>query len=82
MFAVIDGSGYLDFWNLNKDTEMPDIRLKTGNSVLNHLAWASESTQLATGNCDGQLVLYKLSKEYAHGTAEDWDKMEAMFAVD
>lgn len=78
MFAVIDGSGNLDFWNLNKNTETPDIRYKTGNKVLNHLAWATESTRIATGNCDGELNLYKLDKEYAYGTAEDWSQMESL----
>ena len=34
LFTAVDGEGYIDLWDISKDTETPILHYKTGKSCL------------------------------------------------
>lgn len=59
IFATVDGSGSLDLWNLNEDTEVPIIKTPVGSGrALNCLAWSNDGRKILTGDSAGSLYIY------------------------
>lgn len=76
-FACVDGAGYLDLWNLNRDIEHPEHRLQTGKHVLNKVNWANDGTMLATGNSMGEITVYSMREDYTTVRSDDLSRLEA-----
>lgn len=55
--CFLDGSGCLDIWNLNVETEVPITRTQIGHSC-NRLRWAHDGRKIATGGTQGTLLIY------------------------
>lgn len=71
IFALVDGAGWLEFWDISVDTEEPVSRISPGlrqdsrtllSKSLNKLAWEpSEGKRLATGGLDGSLTVFEVA---------------------
>lgn len=86
VFGDVDGSGYLDVWNLARDFDFPVLRLRpTARSLsensssyvkrpLNRLAWSRHDPyQVATGGLDGSVAVFQLDPAVLPSTqAEHW----------
>lgn len=80
VFAVAEGTGIVDIWDLNRDTELPVSRMKCNGEAINKVAWEHNGEMLATGNCNGEIKVYKVPKEYSQPSAEDWSSLENLIS--
>jgi dynein intermediate chain len=77
VFADVDGSGYLDIWNICRDMDFPIFRLKPSNSStskpssgsinrpLNRLSWSRHDPhKVATGGLDGIVSVFQLDPQF------------------
>jgi dynein intermediate chain len=63
LFSCIDGSGKLDFWDLNKDCEVPIYRYDVGNNPLNKMNWSVDGKRIAVGDLKGKVSVFNVDKE-------------------
>lgn len=63
LFACVDGSGKLDFWDLNKDVECPVYRHDVGKDSLNKLNWSDDGKRVAVGDINGKINILSLDKD-------------------
>lgn len=63
VFASVDGMGKVDFWDLNKDIEVPSFRYDLGKETLNKLCWSHDGKRLITGDISGKMTLLNIEKE-------------------
>lgn len=78
VFATADGDGYIDVWDINKDTEAPVARKKTGQRALNSLRWSLDGRKIATGDSEGYVSLWSVDKEISMQKSDDFMKLERM----
>ncbi|KAM9458891.1 dynein, cytoplasmic 1, intermediate chain 2a-like isoform 14-T20 [Salvelinus alpinus] len=76
LFACVDGSGRLDLWNLNNDTEVPSASVcVNGSPALNRVRWAHSGREIATGDSDGQVLVYDVGEQICVPKADDWTRL-------
>ena len=63
LFATVDGTGKLDFWDLNKDVEVPINRYEVGKNACNKLSWSQDGKRLAVGDINGKITILNIEKE-------------------
>jgi WD40 repeat protein len=78
MFATCDGDGYIDVWDINKDTEAPIARKLTGKRALNCLRWSLDGRKIAVGDSEGYVSLWSIDKETSMQKNEDFNKLERL----
>ncbi|KAK2775268.1 hypothetical protein FQN52_000721 [Onygenales sp. PD_12] len=90
VFALVDGAGFVEVWDLCTDTEVYAAReapTKARNAVieqsLNKVAWDErDGRRLATGGLDGVLTVFEVGKELSGGPdevpSEDWAGMKRL----
>ncbi|XP_045470746.1 cytoplasmic dynein 1 intermediate chain isoform X5 [Harmonia axyridis] len=75
LFAAVDGSGRLDLWNLNQDTEVPAASVVVeGCPALNKVSWTPSGTHVTVGDNQGRIWVYEVSENFAHPRHDDWNK--------
>uniref|UniRef100_A0A8C7LEL9 Dynein cytoplasmic 1 intermediate chain 2 n=1 Tax=Oncorhynchus kisutch TaxID=8019 RepID=A0A8C7LEL9_ONCKI len=75
LFACVDGSGRLDLWNLNNDTEVPSASVVLdGSPALNRVRWAHSGREIATGDSDGQVLVYDVGEQICVPKADEWTR--------
>ena len=63
LFATVDGTGRLDLWNLNNDTELPTAStLIENNPALNKIIWNQNGTQILAGDDSGHVYVYDVGE--------------------
>ena len=77
VFACGDGSGNLDFWDLNKDMEIPKYRHQM-KDVINKLSWSDDGRRLAVGDDKGKVSILGISKDIYWSKVEDSLKFEKL----
>ncbi|XP_055722531.1 dynein, cytoplasmic 1, intermediate chain 2a-like isoform X8 [Salvelinus fontinalis] len=76
LFACVDGSGRLDLWNLNNDTEVPSASVcVNGSPALNRVRWAHSGREIATGDSDGQVLVYDVGEQICVPKADEWTRL-------
>jgi len=75
LFASVDGSGMLDLWNLNEETEVPITKTAVGTRALNRLQWSNDGKKILTGDSLGALYIYDTG-EISVPHADEWTKFE------
>ncbi|RNA08016.1 cytoplasmic dynein 1 intermediate chain 2-like isoform X5 [Brachionus plicatilis] len=77
LFAAVDGSGRLDFWNLNKETETPSASIDIDNRTraINKLKWSRKGTEIVIGDDHGEMRIYEISENFARPENDEYDKL-------
>ncbi|EEH46371.2 uncharacterized protein PADG_02469 [Paracoccidioides brasiliensis Pb18] len=90
VFALVDGAGFVEVWDLCTDTEVYAAReapTKARNAVieqsLNKVAWEErDGRRLATGGLDGVLTVFEVGKDLSGGPdevpVEQWSGMKRL----
>ena len=78
-FAVGDGDGHLDVWDILNSTENPFIRHKVGEGAVNQVAWSLHGARLAAGTSRGEISIFQLEQD--QGKVSDWLHLEQMFSL-
>jgi len=76
LFAAVDGTGRLDLWNLNKDTEVASasVQVETGGVALNRVTWTQSGLHVAAGDDLGKIWVYDVGEQLAMPQPDEWNK--------
>ncbi|XP_012271339.1 cytoplasmic dynein 1 intermediate chain isoform X13 [Orussus abietinus] len=75
LFATVDGSGRLDLWNLNQDTEVPAASITVdGCPALNRVSWTPSGFHVTVGDDTGKVWVYDVAEHLAHPRIDEWNK--------
>lgn len=67
LFAAVDGSGRLDLWNLNQDTEVPAATVQVeGSPALNRVSWTPSGLHVTVGDDTGKIWVYDVAEVRIH----------------
>ncbi|XP_036319345.1 cytoplasmic dynein 1 intermediate chain isoform X3 [Rhagoletis pomonella] len=78
LFAAVDGSGRLDLWNLNQDTEVPTASvLVEGAPALNRVSWTPSGLHVTIGDDTGKLYIYDVAELLAQPSRDEWSRFNA-----
>ncbi|KAJ2904169.1 putative cytoplasmic dynein 1 intermediate chain 2 [Zalerion maritima] len=94
VFALVDGSGALELWDLTVESEEPVARItptqradtRSGllSRSLNKVAWEpSEGRRLATGGIDGQISVFEVGPDLGGKESlknEEWSSVKKLVA--
>ena len=79
LFVSGDGAGNLDFWDLNKDRELPVFRYNL-KSVINKISWSTDGKKLAVGDATGRVSIFNAEKDVYTTKQEDYIKFDNVIA--
>lgn len=75
LFSTVDGSGRLDLWNLNIETEVPAASVVVENNAgLNRCRWHQAGHTIAAGDDSGKIHIYEVGEPLAVPRSDDWSK--------
>lgn len=75
LFASVDGSGRLDLWNLNQDTEVPTASvIVEGAPALNRISWTPSGLHVTIGDDSGRVYVYDVAEHIAHPRMDEWTR--------
>ncbi|XP_064548720.1 cytoplasmic dynein 1 intermediate chain isoform X16 [Drosophila montana] len=78
LFAAVDGSGRLDLWNLNQDTEVPTASVVVDNApALNRVSWTPSGLHVTIGDESGKLYVYDVAEHLALPSRDEWSRFNA-----
>ncbi|XP_076031641.1 cytoplasmic dynein 1 intermediate chain short wing isoform X38 [Oratosquilla oratoria] len=76
LFTTVDGSGRIDLWNLNLDTEVPTAStFIEGCPALNRVSWTNSGQQITVGDDVGKIWIYDVGEQLALPRADDWARL-------
>ncbi|XP_042203653.1 cytoplasmic dynein 1 intermediate chain-like isoform X28 [Homarus americanus] len=76
LFTTVDGSGRIDLWNLNQDTEVPTAStVVEGSPALNRVSWTNSGQQITVGDDMGKIWIYDVGEQLALPRADDWARL-------
>uniref|UniRef100_A0A182N0U5 Uncharacterized protein n=1 Tax=Anopheles dirus TaxID=7168 RepID=A0A182N0U5_9DIPT len=79
LFAGVDGSGRLDLWNLNQDTEVPTASITVdGQPALNRVSWTPSGLHVTVGDEAGRIHVYDVADNLANPRMDEWNKLNAV----
>uniref|UniRef100_A0A182LS29 Uncharacterized protein n=1 Tax=Anopheles culicifacies TaxID=139723 RepID=A0A182LS29_9DIPT len=79
LFAGVDGSGRLDLWNLNQDTEVPTASITVdGQPALNRVSWTPSGLHVTVGDEAGRIYVYDVADNLANPRMDEWNKLNAV----
>jgi len=75
LFATVDGTGRLDLWNLNKDTEVASASVVVeGGAALNQITWTQSGMHVAAGDDLGKIWVYDVGEQLGVPQPDEWNK--------
>ncbi|KAJ2979423.1 hypothetical protein NQ176_g3264 [Zarea fungicola] len=93
VFALVDGAGWLELWDISKETEEPISRItpsqrQDGRTMLskslNKVAWEpNEGKRLATGGIDGSVTVFEVASGLGGKEAlknEEWTNVKKLIS--
>lgn len=93
VFAQVDGDGYIDIWDINKDTESPIAHLQafdqaggTGGPFRDFddgrsprcLKWSRDGRRIAIGDSNGFVTVWHTDKDLHMPQQADFDKIDEL----
>lgn len=77
LFAAVDGTGRLDLWNLNNESEVPTTSTMTESQAsLNRVRWTPSGHQIAAGDDEGRIFIYDVGEQLAVPRADEWSRFK------
>ncbi|KAK6620428.1 hypothetical protein RUM44_006829 [Polyplax serrata] len=81
VFAAVDGTGKLDIWNLNQDTEVPIAGIVVeGHPALNRVSWSQSGQYVTAGDDLGRIWVYEVGEALCQPRVDEWNKF--MFTLE
>lgn len=80
VFASVDGTGSLDLWHLNEDSEMPRYKIQVSEHAMNRLRWSKDGRRIVTGTTHGHVYLYDVAQEVAVPSDGEWQRFDETLA--
>ena len=80
VFASVDGTGSLDIWQLNEDSEMPRHKIQVSQHAMNRLRWSRDGRHIVTGGTHGTVYLYDVAQEVAVPNDGEWQRFDETLA--
>jgi dynein intermediate chain, cytosolic len=78
LFAGVDGSGRLDLWNLNQDTEVPTASVVVeGAPALNRVSWTPSGYHVTVGDESGKIYVYDVADNLANPRMDEWSRFSS-----
>lgn len=78
LFASVDGSGRLDLWNLNQDTEVPTATVQVeGAPALNRVSWTPSGLHVTVGDDTGKIYVYDVAESLAMPRMDEWTRLSS-----
>lgn len=78
LFAAVDGSGRLDLWNLNQDTEVPTASvIVEGAPALNRVSWTPSGYHVTIGDESGKIYVYDVADNLANPRIDEWQRFSS-----
>ncbi|EEB09929.1 dynein intermediate chain, cytosolic, putative [Pediculus humanus corporis] len=75
VFAAVDGTGKLDVWNLNQDTEVPTAGIVVeGAPALNRVSWSQSGQYVTAGDDLGRIWVYEVGEALSQPRVDEWNK--------
>jgi len=75
LFAAVDGTGRLDLWDLNADTEVPTASVVVDACpALNRVSWTPSGSHVCVGDDTGKIYLYDVG-ELGQPRHDEWNKL-------
>uniref|UniRef100_A0A2R5LH49 Putative cytoplasmic dynein intermediate chain n=1 Tax=Ornithodoros turicata TaxID=34597 RepID=A0A2R5LH49_9ACAR len=75
LFASVDGTGRLDLWDLNNDTELPTVsEIVDGCPALNKVIWTLSGHQVVVGDDVGKISVYDVGEQLAVPKNDEWSR--------
>ncbi|XP_037093444.1 cytoplasmic dynein 1 intermediate chain-like [Pollicipes pollicipes] len=76
LFAAVDGTGRLDVWHLNSETEVPVASaLVEGGPALNRVSWTPSGLHITAGDERGRIWVYDVGEQLAQPRPDDWSRL-------
>uniref|UniRef100_A0A0G4HJL6 Uncharacterized protein n=1 Tax=Chromera velia CCMP2878 TaxID=1169474 RepID=A0A0G4HJL6_9ALVE len=76
LFASVDGEGYVDVWDMNRDMESPYVRVRDKELALNKVCWSSDGRRIVTGDHSGVVNVWGIDKELTTAKPEDFTRLD------
>ena len=71
----MDGTGRLDLWNLNADTEVATASaVVEGSPAVNRVSWTQSGLHVTAGDDSGKIWVYDVGEQLAMPQADEWSK--------
>ena len=80
VIACGDGGGNVDFYNFNKDLEVPVYKMNIGKAVVNNISWSYNGKKIAIGDSGGKVKVFEVSKDIYRGSQEDSMKFDKIIS--
>lgn len=78
LFAGVDGSGRLDLWNLNQDTEVPTASVVVeGAPALNRVSWTPSGLHVTIADEAGKIYVYDVAEHLANPKLDEWTRFSS-----
>jgi len=75
LFAAVDGTGKLDLWNLNQDTEVPTASTVVESGIaLNQVSWTQSGSQVTVGDDTGKVWILDVGEQLSSPKQDEWGK--------
>lgn len=75
LFAAVDGTGRLDLWNLNTDTEVATASIVVeGSPALNRVSWTQSGLHVTVGDDTGKIWVFDVGDQLAIPQPDEWNK--------
>lgn len=75
LFATVDGTGSLELWHLNSDTEVASASVKVeGTPALNRVSWTPSGLHVAAGDDTGKIWVFDVGEQLANPAPDEWNK--------
>lgn len=77
LFVSADGTGQLNFWNLNADIEVPyaSVDVGDGRTALNKARWNTQGNAIAVGDAAGMVHIYDVGERLAHPRSDEASRL-------
>merc|ERR1712061_666783 len=76
LFATVDGTGRLDLWNLNNDTEESTASDSVDGppAAFNRVSWTQSGLHVTAGDDNGKIWVFDLNPDFANPAPDEWNK--------